>query len=53
MFDRNRKKDVAAAQLHDVLGEIADRKFTCAAAVPQRSDLNAIEIIDLFAQTRC
>jgi hypothetical protein len=51
VFDRNGKKDVAASQLDDVSGEIMDRKLTCAATVPQFPDLDAIEIVDLFAQS--
>src|ERR1044072_778340 len=51
VFDRNRKKDEAAAQLDDVAGEIVNRELTCATTVPQCSDLNAIEIVDLFAQS--
>jgi hypothetical protein len=52
VFDRNRKKHVTAAQLHDVLREIVDRELARAAAVAQFPDLNAIEIADLLAQSR-
>ena len=52
IINRNRKKDVAATQLDDVPGKITDWKLTCTATVPQRSDFNAVEIVDLLTQPR-